>query len=199
MRKGLRRLEEQLEELEKKEKALLVVERLYAVWERAFREVRRARVEKINEAMNLVWRRLYLNLYADYDEVELKVEETNRGVTHYYLKARLKTEKGYVWRDVSTLSGGEATAAIIAFRIALAYLLTGRAGFLILDEPTHNLDERLTEGLASFLREAVEEDGLFRQVILITHDPIFADYAHVVYEVKRNKEGNDPSTVERIR
>ena len=160
--------------------------------------MRRYRVEKINEAMNLVWRRLYLNLYADYDEIELKVEETSRGYA-YYLKARLKTEKGYIWRDVSTLSGGEATAAIIAFRIALAYLLTGRAGFLILDEPTHNLDERLTEGLAAFLREAVEEESLFEQIILITHDPVFADYAHVVYEVKRNKEGSDPSTVIRLR
>ncbi|HSH46282.1 MAG TPA: ABC-F family ATP-binding cassette domain-containing protein [Longimicrobiales bacterium] len=61
-------------------------------------------------------------------------------------------------RPLSTISGGEAT------RVALARLLLDDPGFLILDEPTNDLDARGRKDLQGFV------DGWSGGLLVISHD-----------------------------
>lgn len=70
------------------------------------------------------------------------------------------------------LSGGEQQ------RVALAMVLAGRPGILLLDEPTKGLDPFLKEQLAGCLKEYVAKGGT---VLCVTHDVEFAArYADVI-------------------
>ena len=60
-------------------------------------------------------------------------------------------------------------------------------GWLFLDEPTHNLDVSTTESLGELLRRLPEE-GLFDQIILITHNEELQSAAtRHVYLLDRDK------------
>lgn len=169
-----------------------ILAKLLEAWVATVSEVRKMRMEAVNRALKLVWKRVYMARYSDYRDIELTQRETRGGHTYELL---LKGERG--WREVEKLSGGERTLALLALRIAVSYLLSGRASFLILDEPTHNLDADLSRQFAAFLKEATTEEPLFSQIIVITHNPVFADEADVVYRFEREKTGNDPTRVVR--
>jgi len=194
--KLLERVEEELERISRLRELFSRLDKLIVAWNETLREVRDLRIAAINRALKLVWREVYNSQYADYTDVDFRVEESRNGYTYSLL---LKTTVGGrdLWRSVEELSGGERTLALIALRLAVSYLLSGRAGFIIMDEPTHNLDENLTRRLAFFLRDASRERGLFRQVIVITHDPVFSEAADVVYRFEREKSGDDPTMVVR--
>lgn len=63
--------------------------------------------------------------------------------------------------------------AALTLRLALALLLAPNLKWLILDEPTHNLDQAAVEELASCLREKIS--SIVEQVFLITHDESLAE------------------------
>jgi exonuclease SbcC len=74
------------------------------------------------------------------------------------------------WIDVeSSLSGGERSAAALTLRMAIAFVLTRQLSWVILDEPTHNLDERSVKLLSFMLREKLPL--LVDQIFVITHNP----------------------------
>ncbi|MFN2463466.1 MAG: ABC-F family ATP-binding cassette domain-containing protein [Candidatus Dormibacteria bacterium] len=70
-----------------------------------------------------------------------------------------------VSRPLSTLSGGEAT------RVALAGVLVSEADFILLDEPTNNLDFASQEFLVEWFR------GSQNGSLVVTHDRVFLDAA----------------------
>jgi putative ABC transport system ATP-binding protein len=72
----------------------------------------------------------------------------------------------------SQLSGGQQQ------RVAVARALVTRPEIVFADEPTGNLDSRHGQALLEFLRQAVEE--LDQSVVMVTHDPTAASYAHRV-------------------
>jgi putative ABC transport system ATP-binding protein len=72
----------------------------------------------------------------------------------------------------SELSGGQQQ------RVAVARALAARPDIVFADEPTGNLDSRTGAEILDFVRRAVRELG--QTVVMVTHDPVAASYAHRV-------------------
>jgi len=70
------------------------------------------------------------------------------------------------------LSGGQQQ------RVAAARALVTRPEIIFADEPTGNLDSRAGAEVLAFLRESAETHG--QTVVMVTHDPTAASYAHRV-------------------
>ena len=72
----------------------------------------------------------------------------------------------------SELSGGQQQ------RVACARALVAKPAVIFADEPTGNLDSTASKELLEFLRRSV--DNLGQSVVMVTHDPRAATYAHRV-------------------
>ncbi len=72
----------------------------------------------------------------------------------------------------SELSGGQQQ------RVACARALVSRPAVVFADEPTGNLDSTSSGEVLGFLRRSVDELG--QSVVMVTHDPTAASYAHRV-------------------
>jgi putative ABC transport system ATP-binding protein len=70
------------------------------------------------------------------------------------------------------LSGGQQQ------RVACARALISRPAVVFADEPTGNLDSHSSGEVLGFLRRSVDERG--QSVVMVTHDPRAASYAHRV-------------------
>ncbi len=141
--------------------------------------------EAINSAMNEIWSIFYP--YKNYHGLRLNVTEKD------YI---FEVDDGNGWRGLETVaSGGERASAALALRVALAMILTPRLSWLILDEPTHNLDSEAVELLSSALQFKVPQ--VVKQTFVITHDEAFmgSDFASS-YRLSRDKERNGETKVE---
>ena len=72
----------------------------------------------------------------------------------------------------SELSGGQQQ------RVACARALVAKPAVIFADEPTGNLDSKASTELLGFLRRSVDKLG--QSVVMVTHDPRTATYAHRV-------------------
>lgn len=72
----------------------------------------------------------------------------------------------------SELSGGQQQ------RVACARALVTRPAVVFADEPTGNLDSTSSAEVLGFLRRSVDDLG--QSVVMVTHDPTAASYAHRV-------------------
>jgi putative ABC transport system ATP-binding protein len=70
------------------------------------------------------------------------------------------------------LSGGQQQ------RVAVARALASKPELIFADEPTGNLDSRAGAEVLGFMRRSVDEWG--QTVVMVTHDPVAASYAHRV-------------------
>jgi putative ABC transport system ATP-binding protein len=92
----------------------------------------------------------------------------------------------------SELSGGQQQ------RVAVARALASRPQLVFGDEPTGNLDSRTSGEVLSMLRRSVDDLG--QTVVIVTHDPAAAAYAHRVVFLSDGRivdEMRDP-TAERV-
>lgn len=130
----------------------------------------------INHAMHMIWENLYP--YADFSSSRMAVDGD------YVLQ--LQDANG--WISVDNVSGGERSIACLALRIAFALVLAPQLRWLVLDEPTHNLDEKAVAELANVLHDNISE--FVEQVFLITHDPALepAVSGHL-YRMEKEKDG----------
>ncbi|BFH72506.1 DNA double-strand break repair ATPase Rad50 [Sulfurisphaera javensis] len=94
--------------------------------------------------------------------------------------------------SINQLSGGERVSIALALRLALAKSLMNEVGFLILDEPTVNLDEYRKRELIDIIRSTVE---VVPQIIVVTHDEELLQAGD--YVIKVEKKG-DSSKIEVI-
>ncbi len=90
---------------------------------------------------------------------------------------------------LGSLSGGERTAIALAFVLALNILLARRTGFLILDEPTNNLDEERRRILVDILK-VFKGGERIPQLIVVSHDRDVIEAADAVFEVNRGPLGS---------
>ena len=87
------------------------------------------------------------------------------------------------------LSGGQQQ------RVACARALVSRPAVVFADEPTGNLDSHSSGEVLGFLRRSVDELG--QSVVMVTHDPTAASYAHRVVFLADGRlvgELEDPTT-----
>jgi exonuclease SbcC len=141
-------------------------------------DLRKHLIESINIAMDDLWSKLYP--YQDYLSAQIQVNEGDYDLV-------VKEVKGNWVKVEGMLSGGERSAAAITIRIAISLVLAKRLSWIILDEPTHNLDSAAVEALARMLKEHLPE--LVEQIFIITHDKELEKAASsTVYLLNRNKD-----------
>lgn len=191
-KKRLRELEEREQELKEFKLEVRYLDQVISDLKK-FREavtrsqttLRERFIEIINETMERFWKSIYP--YQDFSGVRIAVMDDD-----YVLQLK-EREGGWVAVE-GMASGGERTAACLALRIALANVLTPNLSWLILDEPTHNLDLRGIEYLAETLRERLPE--LVSQTFLITHEKRLEDaISGYLYILDRDKETDEPTRI----
>lgn len=152
-------------------------------------ELRGYIINALNVAVERLWPTIYP--YGDYDAI--RIEATDKD----YLLMLHINNRG--WVPISQVaSGGEKMCAALILRIALAIVLSPDLGWLVLDEPTHNLDTEAVELMAAMLEEKVPT--ILNQTFVITHDQtlLARDYDRI-YLFKRDKVNGKSTVVERIR
>lgn len=150
------------------------------------RELREELIEAINSVMEQMWGVIYP--YGDYRGIRLSATENDY---------ELQLNADGMWVNVDGVaSGGERSTASIAMRMAFAMVLVPNLTWLILDEPTHNLDEEGRRALGVVLSEHAPK--IAEQIFVITHDEILKDAAGgLVYRFWRDKERSGATQVER--
>jgi exonuclease SbcC len=150
-------------------------------------QLRRNFVTAVNQAMQSLWGALYP--YRDFFSIRLGIEEGD-----YILQ--LLDSTGWIPVD-GVASGGERSIACLALRMAFALVLAPQLRWLVLDEPTHNLDAKAVDDLATVLRDRIGE--FVEQVFLITHDPALeAAVSGYLYRLEREKERDGYTKIVRV-
>ncbi len=141
----------------------------------------------INEALKSIWLEVYP--YGDYTSLQLFPTKSDYEVQ---IK-RLNNE----WIDIERVSGGEKTCASLSLRVALSMVLAPNLSWLVLDEPTHNLDSTAVNLLARALHDSIPR--IVRQTFIITHDEKLKEAATAsTHKFERNKNQNQPTVVELV-
>jgi len=169
--------------------AIEALESIKAALARTQMTLRREFIEAVNGAMGELWEDIYP--YGDFTGIRLEVEGGERGAD-YVLQLRDRMGN---WVPVEGIaSGGERTDACLALRIAFAIVLAPALSWLVLDEPTHNLDAEGIQELAVVLRERIPE--VVRQVLLITHEErLEAAVSGYLYRFSRDKDADQPTKI----
>lgn len=94
--------------------------------------------------------------------------------------------------DTNILEGrGGGVAAVIGFLLRLVVMLLGSGtkneNILVLDETFAHVSAEYLEPLNQFVREIVDKTGI--QIVMVTHQPEFADYADTVYRFSQDEKG----------
>ncbi len=142
-------------------------------------------VAAVNSALEDIWPRLYP--YEDYKSLRLAIDDKD-----YLLQLQRRDGK---WVNVEGIaSGGERSTAALALRVAFALVLTQNLSWLILDEPTHNLDREGVLMLARTLKEHLPT--LVDQIFIITHDENMEEaVSGTLYKLERDKGLDEPTRV----
>lgn len=187
LEKDIKKIEEQLKKLNK----IKILKKDLRLFSDAINELQYIVRNELLEALNRLLPEIWTNIYPYTDYRSIKIEATKQTYTFYaHLNSR--------WVDLSSYaSGGERMAFAISLRIALTSLLVPKLGLLILDEPTHNLDENAINKLISLIEEKLPY--LIEQTFIITHDErLKSPFASTLYLFKRKKDEIDPTTVEKL-
>ena len=138
-------------------------------------------IGSINGIMHEIWPELYP--YGDYKSIVLEPTSDD-----YVLKVRTSRGGENSWEEVEAIgSGGEKSIACLAMRVAFALVLVPNLRWLILDEPTHNIDQRGLDKFVNAINEVLPR--LVEQVFIITHDETLKQVANArVYVLDRDKE-----------
>ncbi len=148
-------------------------------------QLREQFVSAVNLGLDEIWGKLYP--YADYPRIRLGIEQGDYALQVLTLIGGWANIEGFA-------SGGERSTAALALRIAFSIVLAPQLSWLVLDEPTHNLDSngvmRLTEAMQGPLPEVVS------QIFLITHDDAMeAAATGNLYRLEREKEKDGPTKI----
>jgi len=141
-------------------------------------ELRKEFIDTVNYTMSTIWSSIYP--YDDFVGARLEIIDRD-----YVLQ--LKERLGD-WVEVERIaSGGERSIACLVLKVAFALVLAPQLKWLVLDEPTHNLDRKAVEDLSQTLRTRVGD--FIEQIFLITHDEKLEDsVTGNLYRLEREKE-----------
>lgn len=147
-------------------------------------QAREQMVGQINLAMQKLWPILYP--YGDWQKVRLCATQSDYEVQIFQGE----------WKSLEAhASGGERASLGLCMRAVLSLLLTPHLGWLILDEPTHNLDETAVRSLGEAL--SVKMPKIIPQVIVITHEQKLLESAPSrIFKFERDKKLGEDTRVE---
>ena len=147
-------------------------------------QLRKVLIDNINQALSIIWPKVYP--YKDYLSARLNADND-------YILEVLTLKNNWI-RVEGLLSGGERACASLSIRIAISLILTKKLGLLILDEPTHNLDEKSIEALSNVLEEELPD--LVEQIFIVTHDNKLLETVNATkFIIERDKENDSASRV----
>ena len=126
--------------------------------------LRKELIAAVNELMSVLWNKLYP--YEKWTSIQLEASDTD-----YTLQLRA-AEGGWV-NVAGFASGGERMLAALALRLAFAKILAPQFNILMLDEPTHNLDNAAINTLMLALQEHLPE--FLEQLFIVTHEEKLAE------------------------
>ncbi len=151
-------------------------------------------LKAVNAMLGDVWKLLYP--YGDFQGIRLSAEE-DYSLELQEAGTRAADAASSGWVGVEAVSGGERSIAALALRIAFSRTFLPNLKWLILDEPTHNLDANAISQFSEILREKM---GLFaEQVFIITHeDRISEGVTGNIYRLERDKENEGVTRVAAI-
>ncbi|MDQ0373422.1 ABC transporter ATP-binding protein [Cellulomonas humilata] len=136
--------------------------------ERKLTALRRTRIGFVFQAYNLV------PTLTALENITLPLDIARRHVDRAHLDLVVETLglTDRLGHKPNELSGGQQQ------RVACARALVARPAVVFADEPTGNLDSTSAAEVLGFLRSSVDELG--QSVVMVTHDPTSAGYAHRV-------------------
>ena len=136
--------------------------------ERRLTKLRRTRLGFVFQAFNLV------PTLTALENITLPLDIARRPVDTAHLEAVVEAVglSSRLSHKPHELSGGQQQ------RVACARALVSRPAVVFADEPTGNLDSTAAAEVLGFLRRSVDELG--QSVVMVTHDPTAASYAHRV-------------------
>ena len=136
--------------------------------ERHLTRLRRDRLGFVFQAFNLV------PTLTALENITLPLDIARRPVDRDHLDAVVRAVglADRLGHKPTELSGGQQQ------RVACARALVSRPSVVFADEPTGNLDSTSSGEVLGFLRRSVDELG--QSVVMVTHDPTAASYAHRV-------------------
>jgi putative ABC transport system ATP-binding protein len=136
--------------------------------ERALTRLRRDRVGFVFQAFNLV------PTLTALENITLPLALAGRKLDRRWVDEVVQTVGLWSRRNhrPAELSGGQQQ------RVAVARALASRPAIIFADEPTGNLDSQASREILAFMRSAV--DDIDQTVVMVTHDPDAAAYAHHV-------------------
>ena len=139
-----------------------------AMNQRQLTRLRRTRLGFIFQAFNLV------PTLTAAENITLPLDIAHRPVDRAHFDAIVAAVglKTRLHHRPSELSGGQQQ------RVACARALVAKPAVIFADEPTGNLDSTSSAQLLAFLRRSVDDLG--QSVVMVTHDPRAATYAHRV-------------------
>lgn len=188
-KKEIELIDKMHEEVKRKKRTVENIVKFKQALEETQTTLRTKLIGSINEIMQEIWPELYP--YADYQSLLLEPTAED-----YVLKVKTSREENNGWENVEAIaSGGEKSVACLAMRVAFALVLVPNLKWIILDEPTHNIDQ---QGLGKFVK-AINEvlPRLVEQVFIITHDEMLKQVPNArIYVLSRNKEESGETKVE---
>lgn len=136
--------------------------------ERSLTRLRRDHLGFVFQAFNLV------PTLTALENITLPLDIARRPVDRDHLDAVVQAVglADRLGHKPTELSGGQQQ------RVACARALVSRPSVVFADEPTGNLDSTSSGEVLGFLRRSVDELG--QSVVMVTHDPTAASYAHRV-------------------
>ena len=150
-------------------------------------ELREELIDSVNQALSEIWGRVYP--YSDYTVIKLVPSENDYDLM-------FKVNDGYISVD-GIASGGERALACLALRVAFAMVLTPNLSWLVLDEPTHNLDEEAVKTLAETLRDHIPQ--IVEQTFVITHEELMKEAASgKLVRIQRDPASPENSKVDEL-
>jgi len=177
----LERYNSLLEKIRKIRKNLSLLNNLQMALIKFIEKLRKSKTLRLSEE----FRRYFKKLYRYNDIVDVKVDlKYGRNKEKIFDIIIAKNIDGkIIYKDINEagLSGGQIKILDLAFRLALASIVSPNFKVLMLDEPTESLDENVRLSLAELL-DSLED----YQIILCTHDELFKEkMSGKVIELKR--------------
>ncbi len=148
-------------------------------------------VSAVNNIMYSLWPQLYP--YSDYKGLRLYAKSDD-----YSLETNMVDGSNDVWTSIDSIaSGGERSLSCLTMRIALSMVIVPNLKWIILDEPTHNIDSNGIEKIVNVFGNNLPK--IVDQIFVITHDEAMRQIGGAaIYQLDRNKASNGPTEVSTI-